>query len=241
MPSATIVGAMLSLEKPIPMAWARSRTVAKKLSLTRSFMVRRISRSTRSVSAALTTGTPAMTGSHGMRSYPRRRMNSCANVSDQFWQPHSHESTWRYFTTCPDGSSVNFANQLSMSLLTAFAENLSHSSPLPPPAVSLVCPVEICPIFSMRYRPSGSSVSNVPSAETSRRIILSRGVQSLPGSCSSVVSCATRHTLAAFPSQWCILGCWWKTRLFSLSVGFHFAASRSSEPGSVPSGVHEKR
>ena len=72
-------------------------------------------------------------------------------------------------------------------------------------------------------------------------IILSLGIQSEFGISSSVVSEPIRQTNAVLPSQLFILGSELNLIALIFKVGFHFAASKSSLPGSDPTGVHDRR
>ena len=151
----------------------------------------------------------------------------------------------RYFTTSLCGRFRNNAYQELKSFLTAAGENLSTSSPLPVPAVALVCPVEVCPIRNRRQVPLGNLFIRLPFTMTPITIPFSsfKGSTSAIATVSllAVASVSIRHTAPDFPSYWLIIG-WLLKRIFSsFSSGFHLAASRSSAPGSVPSGVHENR
>ncbi len=55
------------------------------------------------------------------------------------------------------------------------------------------------------------------------------------------MSGASRHTSPVFPSQLFTTGSVHRWMFFTRNTGFHLAASRSSAPGSVPTGVHSRR
>ena len=214
------------------------------MSFISSAIVRRMSRRTFSDSSEVPIGTPAYSGSHGIRSYPRRRLNSSAKLSLQFWLPHSQLSTCMrvstFFAISFGAWLYMLANQLSNCFLMALRENLSHSSPRPPPPVALTCPVVVCPMRRMCQRPFGRLIENGLSRKSEesslpvRLIIWSLGMHSL--SATGKYS-DTRHTFPDLPSYPSIVGSEPSTMPAIFRLGFHFAASMSSEPGSLPSGV----
>ena len=144
------------------------------------------------------------------------------------------------FTISAGACLYMLANQLSNCFRIASRENLSHSKPRPPPPVALTCPVVVCPMRSMCQRPFGRLMVNGLSKKSDesslpvRLITLSLGMHSLSdtGKYSD-----TRHTFPDLPSYPSITGSEPSTRLATFRLGFHFAASMSSEPGSLPSGV----
>ena len=103
-----------------------------------------------------------------------------------------------------------YAYQELKSFLTAAGENLSTSSPLPVPAVALVCPVEVCPIRNRRQVPLGNLFIRLPFTMTPITIPFS----SFKGSTSAIAtvsllaaaSVSIRHTAPVFPSYWLIIG-----------------------------------
>ena len=46
--------------------------------------------------------------------------------------------------------------------LNSLVLNLSHSNPLPPPAVAFTCPVAVCPMRRIRHLPSGKRAVSLP-------------------------------------------------------------------------------
>ena len=152
-----------------------------------------------------------------------------------------------YFNTLRANSSPTSVkvrpNQWSNCFFTACGLNLSHSNPRAAPPVALVCPVEVCPIRSSFHRPAGK-VAAVRTPEFMypvKSMISCRCRQSFWGSSVSVVADATRHTKPAFPSHWLRRGPSCRRNSLILRFGFHLAASMSSLPGSVPSGLQVKR
>lgn len=140
----------------------------------------------------------------GIRSYPRRLLNSATNVASQFYKPYSQLSTYIYFRTLRATSGVIFsdtwAGQLSDYLRTATTLNLSHSNLLPSPAVTLICPVEVCPMRRVCYPSSGNLAVRVPPVSVSRRTLFSC-IQASSGISCEVGASAARHIKPALPSH----------------------------------------
>src|SRR5476651_2254140 len=87
-------------------------------------------------------------------------------------------------------------NQLLNCSLAASGLNLSHSSPMPPPPVALVCPVEVCPMRIMVHCPAGTSQLSLPSVPNLlvMLMILSFGMHRSLGNWAVVLLLLTRQT-----------------------------------------------
>src|SRR5437762_2956322 len=85
--------------------------------------------------------------------------------------------------------------------------------------------------------PSGTSQERRPSDVILLVIFIIRfsGTQTESGNWVVVVRSLTRQTAPLFPSYWCIVGSPESIMPLIFNVGFHLAASRSSDPGSEPS------